>query len=97
MAGPSVKEELNELLGIRSLHYHHAYPVQLTRATAATANERICRRLTGLEPDTLCARYKFASSMAQCRGFEGDGALPLIMDVVLVVEDEEKATLGGVR
>lgn len=59
----------------------------LTRTTATTANESSCRRLAGLEVelDTLCARYKFASSMGSRRGFTGDGALPLIMDVVLVV------------
>jgi hypothetical protein len=54
-------------------------------------------RLKILEPDTFCARYRFASSMI-ARDFEGDGALlPLIIDVVLGMKEEETATVGGVR
>jgi hypothetical protein len=51
------------------------------------ANERSCRRLKGLPVDTLCARYRLASSMVGGRDFEGDGALPLVMDVVLADEE----------
>jgi hypothetical protein len=60
------------------------------------ANERSCRRLKGLALDTLCARYRFASSMVGGRDFEGDGPLPLVMDVVLADEEGGEATLGGV-
>ena len=51
------------------------------------ANERSCRKLKGLPVDTLCARYRLASLMVGGRGFEGDGALPLDMDVVLADEE----------
>jgi hypothetical protein len=53
-----------------------------TRTAARKANERICRRLKGLGLETLCARYRLASSMVG-RDFEGNGALSLVMDVVL--------------
>jgi hypothetical protein len=58
-----------------------------TRTSAMKANERSCRRLKGLPVDTLCARYRLASLMVGGRGFEGDGALPLDMDVVLADEE----------
>ena len=58
-----------------------------TRTTARKANERSCRRLKGLALETLCARYKLASSMVGGRDFEGDGALSLVMDVVLAKKE----------
>ena len=55
------------------------------------ANERSCRRLNELAVETLCARYRLASSMVGGRDFEGDGALPLVMEVVLVNEEMEES------
>lgn len=57
-----------------------------TKTAARTAKERRCKRLKGLAVDNLCARYKLASSMLG-RDFEGDGALPLVVDVVLTGEE----------
>jgi hypothetical protein len=54
-----------------------------TRTTVRKANERICRRLNGLAVETLCARYKLASSMVGGGDFKGGGALSPDMDVVL--------------
>jgi hypothetical protein len=50
----------------------------------------------GFELDTLWARKRFVSSM-RGRDFEGEGewALPLVRDDVLVVKEGRKATLGG--
>jgi hypothetical protein len=58
-----------------------------TRITAMKTNERRCRRLKGLALETLCARYRLASSMMGGRDFKGDGALSLVMDVVLAGEE----------
>jgi hypothetical protein len=59
-----------------------------TTTTAMKANERSCTRLNGLTLETLCARYRLASSMMGGRDFKGDGALSLVMDVVLA--DQER-------
>jgi hypothetical protein len=67
-----------------------------TRTTAMKANERSCRRLKGLALETLCARYRLASSMMGRIDFEGDGPLSLVTDVVLADGRMEKATVGGV-
>jgi len=62
-----------------------------TRIAAKKPNERSCRRLNGLALETLCARYRFVSSIVGGRDFEGDGALPLVMDVVLADEEMEES------
>lgn len=48
----------------------------------------------GLEPDTVCARKRFASSI-RGEDSEGEWALLLVRDDVLVVGKRDKATLGG--
>jgi hypothetical protein len=68
--------------------------IQPTRTTAMKPNERSWRRLIGFELDTLCARKRFASSIWG-RDLEGEWALPLGRDDVLVVNGGGRATLGG--
>lgn len=58
-----------------------------TRTIAMKAKERSCTRLNGLALETLCARYRLASSMMGGRDFEGDGALSPVMDVVLAKKE----------